>query len=449
MRLLHTEKLTFQEFIGDQIPQYAILSHRWGDAEVSYQDYRENKTTSGPGYSKILEFCKLAQSRGHEWAWIDTCCIDKTSSAELTESINSMWEWYRNSAECYVYLADVPDWVQMKPIEEESGDGESLGSDFRATWARLHNAEEKGDSERLDSKSLAAFQSSEWFSRGWTLQELIAPRRVRFCTTSWKILGAKSELALHLSRITGIGLPYVLSPEFIMEASIAMRMSWAAHRKTTRVEDIAYCMLGLFDVNMPLLYGEGMKAFMRLQRKLIKKYDDESIFAWRDNSIYFSGMLAISPEAFADSGSIIRLKYPAEQMLQYQVSNKGLELGVPSSLDPYHKGYWKSKIYSLSAPRFRHSILPLKTKYTKTLTKDPRGKDQKDIQLACEFSRSHFSVHRGDEPASRERKVIGITLIRVGGGWSRTNCGRFETWPDFVEKDGSSRSVYYVHQSGL
>lgn len=409
MRLLHTEKLTFRAFIGDQIPKYAILSHRWGEAEVSYQDYRENKTTSGPGYSKILEFCRLAQSRGHEWAWIDTCCIDKTSSAELTESINSMWAWYRDSAECYVYLADVPDWVQMRPIEERSNDG-----------------------ELLNSESLAALQTSEWFSRGWTLQELIAPREVLLCNTSWKILGAKLELAHHLSKITGIGLPYLFGPDYIKHASIAMRMSWAAHRKTTRVEDIAYCLLGLFDVNMPLLYGEGMKAFMRLQRKLIKKYDDESIFAWRDEG-HFSGMLADSPGAFADSGMIIALQPPPERKLQYQLTNRGLELGVPSGLDLYHRGFWKSKI---------DPLIPAMSKYNKNSTKDPSGKYQKDVQLACAFGTSY-------ESAQGRPTIIGITLIRVGEKWSRMNCDRFETWPEFVEKDGSSRSVYYVSQPGL
>ena len=147
------------------------------------------------------------------WA-VDTCCIDKSSSAELTESINSMYRWYQEAAICYAYLFDV-----------QSGDMSSLSR-------------------------------SAWLTRGWTLQELIAPARVEFYSSTWDNLRTKASLKKEISAVTGIDVE-VLEGADPDRFSVTKRMSWASKRTTTRVEDRAYSLLGLFGVNMPMLYGEG------------------------------------------------------------------------------------------------------------------------------------------------------------------------------------------------
>lgn len=171
------------------------------------------------------------------------CCIDKTSSAELSEAINSMFSWYQNAAVCYAYLSDVPKSTDVSAAE-------------------------------------SSFSKSRWFTRGWTLQELIAPCNLVFFSMDWHTLGTKIELSSRISSITGIERKF-LSGKSLELASAAKIMSWAALRKTSRVEDIAYCLLGLFDINMPLIYGEGKKAFRRLQEEIMtSRSEDHSLFAW-------------------------------------------------------------------------------------------------------------------------------------------------------------------------
>ncbi|KAI0518308.1 HET-domain-containing protein [Xylaria bambusicola] len=203
------------------------------------------------GYWKILKACLLARKDGLKFLWVDTNCIEKTSSAELSEAINSMYAWYRSSAVCYAYLSDVY-------IKDPTYDG-------------------TGD---LRGDSLESFRRSRWFRRGWTLQELLAPRKVRFFSHDWTFIGTKKEMASLLEEITRVDKKYLLYAQDIRSASIAQRMAAVADRTTTRPEDIAYCLLGLFNVNMPLLYGEGAMAFVRLQEEIMKVSDDHSIFAW-------------------------------------------------------------------------------------------------------------------------------------------------------------------------
>jgi hypothetical protein len=243
MRLLDTRTLEIHEFLGDiesqQFPRYAILSHTWGEGECSLRDMSLPEVTQKAGFKKIKFCCDQAVKDGLQWVWVDTCCIDKTSTAELSEAINSMFQWYRQSAICYVYLADV---------------------------------------QHTDGLELA---HSRWLTRGWTLQELIAPADVRFYDQSWCFIGLKSERSMQecLTGATGIEASILLGGP-LEYVPIARKMSWAANRSTTRVEDAAYCLLGLFDVNMPLLYGEGKKAFRRLQQEIMKVSEDHSLFAW-------------------------------------------------------------------------------------------------------------------------------------------------------------------------
>ncbi|KIM54616.1 hypothetical protein SCLCIDRAFT_57700, partial [Scleroderma citrinum Foug A] len=245
------------KFCDDEATEYAILSHRWIAQEVDYNEMVElakmkrqerDEIRRRDGYRKILQSCEQAKKDGYEWLWVDTCCIDKRSSAELSEAINSMYRWYKNAKVCYAYLHDMSDPLFPTARSEERY------PDFLG-WP-------------------------EWFSRGWTLQELIAPSNVQFFNKNWQTIGDKRTLAPTLRNITGV-------PEHILihglegnRPCVAQMMSWAAYRKTTRVEDRVYSLMGLLDVNMPMLYGEGKKAFHRLQLEIIRASNDQSIFAW-------------------------------------------------------------------------------------------------------------------------------------------------------------------------
>lgn len=240
MWLLHTSTLLLHEFVGANIPPYAILSHTWGSAEeeVSFRDMQKDRVTaaSKAGYTKVQKCCLKAAQDGYQYVWIDTCCIDKCSSAELSEAINFMYKWYQNAKVCYVYLFDVP----------------SSGFD---------------PSPKVRDDPLS---KSRWFTRGWTLQELVAPRYIEFLGQDWNLIGTKisepeSGLVVpaenpldydflpKLAMITGITAKYFKSPSLIPYVSSARKFFWAARRQATREEDIAYALMGLFGVNMPIL----------------------------------------------------------------------------------------------------------------------------------------------------------------------------------------------------
>lgn len=246
MRLLNSKERKLEEFFDDQLPEYAILSHTWGADEVVYSDVVRDqnllKDDGNPWTGKIRDSCKKAADEGFLYIWIDTVCIDKSSSAELSEAINSMYAWYGKAKRCYAYLADVPTEVDINSKE-------------------------------------SVFAKSRWFTRGWTLQELIAPQDVVFYSQDWVKLGEKSsndENSLHdiISSITRIDSTVLQGLRDLESMSLAKRMSWASTRRTTRIEDRAYCLMGLFNVNMPMLYGEGEKAFIRLQEEIMKESDD-------------------------------------------------------------------------------------------------------------------------------------------------------------------------------
>jgi hypothetical protein len=238
MRLLKRNdsgELSLTEFYGNQIPPYAILSHTWGPngQEITFKDIMDGTGKDKSGYIK-LQFCADQATRdGLHYFWVDTCCIDKSSSAELTESINSMFRWYREAAKCYVYLSDV--------------------------------------SEK-DSDREAAFRRSRWFTRGWTLQELIAPVSLEFYSLEGTLLGDRIATEGQVHEITGIAIQ-ALQGNPLANFTVAERMSWAAKRQTTRKEDEAYSLLGIFDIHIPLIYGEGENAFFRLQEEIEKHSD--------------------------------------------------------------------------------------------------------------------------------------------------------------------------------
>ena len=295
MRLMNTSTLRMHEFFGSDIPDYAILSHTWEDGEFLFQHMANPEALHLPGFAKISKFCERARSESLEFAWIDTCCIDKSSSAELSEAINAMYQWYSRASVCYVYLSDV-------------------------SVVLAQNDDEKADRGKK-------LQDCRWFTRGWTLQELLAPRFVKFFDKDWINFGSRRSLVPDLVSTTGIDATHLERPH---SASVATRMSWASSRKTTRVEDIAYCLIGLFEVNMPLLYGEGEKAFERLQHEILKISDDESIFAWRNESLLQSGMLALSPADFSDSGDVGPTRNSRRSPTA--MTNRGLRIDIEQHL---------------------------------------------------------------------------------------------------------------------
>ncbi|KAI0113646.1 heterokaryon incompatibility protein-domain-containing protein [Nemania sp. FL0031] len=179
MRLLDVYSLHIYEFYGKDIPPYVILSHTWGPDEVTFQDlqrvpYWTDETTRKRGFSKIGLCCQLARQNGFSYAWVDTCCIDKRNHVELSEAINSMYTWYANAEICFVLLEDVL-----------MGDPSS-------------NATFKED------LTLKSFSKSRWFTRGWTLQELISPACVVFYDRNGEMIGTKSSLQQEISTITKI-----------------------------------------------------------------------------------------------------------------------------------------------------------------------------------------------------------------------------------------------------
>ncbi|KIV86704.1 hypothetical protein PV11_02302 [Exophiala sideris] len=286
MRLLHTTNISQHKFSDGDIPKYAILSHRWVEnEEISLNDFKEGPLRDKSGWAKIQQSCKFAKSLNHDWIWIDTCCIDKSNSEELSEAIKSMYHWYRNAECCLTYLCDV-----------------SKDSDP----SRIFKV--KGSSK-----------DSEWFRRGWTLQELLAPRQLRFYDMEWNYLGTRSQLVNELQTVTGIDIKYLQGGTTFRNACIATRMSWMANRTTKRKEDMAYSMLGIFNLTMPIVYGEDERehAFERLQELLLGKHYDDSLFAWRIPHDFIGaqsqsweldgwrrdewGMLAPHPCCFAES----------------------------------------------------------------------------------------------------------------------------------------------------
>ncbi|KAL6244535.1 hypothetical protein RBB50_008777 [Rhinocladiella similis] len=250
IRLIDTTTLRMQVFVGAKIPVYAILSHTWvEDEEVDFQEMNaiqsdpEHRATEKSGYDKIQATCREARRQDIPYAWVDTCCIDKSSSADLSEAINSMFAWYRNAKACFVFLADVGP----------------------------------------NSNILTALRHCRWMSRGWTLQELIAPRDLRFYNNSWEYVDNKKSLMQEIREITAINYEVLNDCGALSDVPVARRMSWASHRETTRVEDIAYCLLGIFDVNIPLLYGEGGEGLYQTSGRdnpTLRRSLDLLQFAW-------------------------------------------------------------------------------------------------------------------------------------------------------------------------
>ena len=303
MWLLDVKTYTLTDVINPAGIRYAILSHTWSVGEISFTDIqRPELARKKLGWHKIEQTCRVAAERGIRYVWIDTCCIDKSSSAELSEAINSMFAWYKASAECYVHLEDLDGWACDSDLHHSLWAGNSDLGRFGCLIC--------------DPVLAAALPACRWFTRGWTLQELIAPKNLYFYDRNWERRGMKSSLKTVLSGITKIDPETLLDPERLSLIPVGKRMSWAASRETTRVEDMAYCLLGIFGVNMPLIYGEGANAFLRLQEAVALATEDLSLFAWTGESgsrgLPYSGVLARAPSQFASCSFLENIDDPLE-----------------------------------------------------------------------------------------------------------------------------------------
>lgn len=243
MRLLRADdsgELSFVEYAGRETPPYAILSHTWGadGDEVTFRDILEGGGKGKPGYRKLSFCAKQAVNDGLQLFWVDTCCIDKSSSAELQEAINSFYQWYQKADKCYAYLSDVS-------TRGLAGNGSAA----QQGWKQ-------------------AFQDSRWFTRGWTLQELLAPIAVEFFSVEGERLGSKASLLQEIRAATGISIE-ALQGTPLHRFRVETRLAWADRRITKRPEDKAYALLGIFEIYLPLIYGEGENnAFRRLREEI-------------------------------------------------------------------------------------------------------------------------------------------------------------------------------------
>jgi hypothetical protein len=365
MRLLHTSALTLHEFFDENVPSYGILSHTWVEGEeVSYQEMSNlspsAKTKSG--YKKITKCAERVKQLGFDYVWIDSCCIDKSSSAELTESINSMYRWYEKSETCLAYMVDVH-------LDENTLDESNLEKD----------PELIGPKGSKTLRRYPGFSSSRWFTRGWTLQELIAPRNLEFYDSDWRIIATIQDVAREIEKFTAIPKAVLLSGA--TEAyCVAEKMKWASKRATTRREDMAYCLLGLFDINMPLLYGEGDRAFKRLQEEILKSSEDLSIFLWQDSDdseCVHRGLLAQSPAEFSNfalSWACVAEHWTTPEDFHDKtwttpqqpcwITNIGLQLKI-ELLDP--RTYFKTAMYNDSTT-FYNDLEPKDDEYVFNVT---------------------------------------------------------------------------------
>jgi hypothetical protein len=278
MWLLDVETLDLHQFVGDSIPAYAILSHTWGLEEVGFSEMIKPKHLESAqrqsGFHKIAMCCAQAQRDGYNWALVDTCCIDKRSSAELSEAINSMFECTNVPAAAMSICPTLR--VVTRP--------------FRCLV--------------IVDGSHAAGPCKNCLPP----RKLFSSQRIGLPSAQAIDLLSHIDLADDVSKITGIPTDFLISKKGLWQTLVAPRISWASRRKTTREEDHAYSLMGMFDISMPILYGEGLeKAFARLQHEIMRKNPDQSILSWYHADATSNRLPADSPDCFQNSGNVMPL----------------------------------------------------------------------------------------------------------------------------------------------
>ncbi|KAK4565695.1 hypothetical protein LTR86_003543 [Recurvomyces mirabilis] len=321
-RLLDVKSHRLVPFPRDQAPPYAILSHTWGPEgeEITYQEWLEaetlsaKSTTSSPsdavrpyrkGYAKIYDACRQAEADSFKYLWSDTCCINKENDAELSEAIRSMYAWYAHAQRCYAYLSDL----------NINTDGHDRSTPATTTDVVIANAQ---------ADLALGLSRCVWFTRGWCLQELLAPKEICFFDSSWRSVEYPDILPQLISAITKIPVAVLTQQIPISDCCLAQRLSWAADRRTSRVEDRAYSLFGILGVNMAPMYGEGSDAFARLQRELLQDTRDPTIFAWTSaDPARKTSLLAATPEDFRHSTNI-RVKRALGTSCHFSRTNVGI-----------------------------------------------------------------------------------------------------------------------------
>ncbi|KAI0644529.1 heterokaryon incompatibility protein-domain-containing protein [Trametes meyenii] len=417
MRLLNTRTGEFHWFNDPRRVRYAILSHVWSvQGEQSFQDVQDARKAlsrsrrrrgartsadqagaEGAGSAlqhsqtvessqlsllslKVRDFCVYAREQGYDWAWVDSCCIDKSSSAELSEAVNSMYEWYERAAICYAYLADV------------GGDDDP--------WAEC-----------------SQFRVSRWWTRGWTLQELLAAANVVFVASDWSLLGTKNNLAKAIEEVTGIQQTVLRRWTPLNAVPVAQRMFWASKRVTTRVEDEAYSLMGIFGVKMVTNYGEGRHAFTRLQEEILRRVPDQSLFVWgtRRGSLTPVGFSVDAPTPFLDG-----LDQPSLSIVQGQnlLASSPRDFSDCSDIDI--NVYETAGSHIPQAPmEYTMTSYGVRTQMPLILRHSPEEEDgpMKLAVLACSYGYS--SWYRKDEnELGYRRGRLGLLLVSdlVRGG---------------------------------
>ncbi|KAF4428918.1 hypothetical protein F53441_14031 [Fusarium austroafricanum] len=397
MWLLATNTLAFVHVMNPEDYKFAILSHTWGDEEVSFQDMSDlDRARKKSGFQKIDKTCEIAQRRELQYAWIDTCCIDKTSSAELSEAINSMYRWYQLSEVCFTYLVDFQD------------DTTGVVNDF---------------------------DKCRWFSRGWTLQELIAPRNEEFYSCTWQLIGDKVSLAPMLASAAGIDTKVLLGETRLSKIPVAVKMSWAAKRKTTRVEDAAYCLLGIFDINMPMLYGEGHKAFYRLQQMILQETHDLSLFAWEqapDSNRRYRGIFADAPAEFSEiTTSFDRHVRPRIQ--DTVLTSRGLEM---ETIIGSFRGTGTIIIPLTQSPN--PQAIQIQRIGTSFVRRHPEAIDNFEHSWERKVKKIHIrtlvSPEEDEELSTKQDPGVSLEFV-LPKEWSKqiTNCGPSWAWDSYEE----------------
>ncbi|KAI9148005.1 Vegetative incompatibility protein [Paramyrothecium foliicola] len=420
MRLLNIETLQIENGFADerlteaeaglwnptraQPPPYAILSHRWVGDEVVFANFedvdrqalrtpvarmRAGMTDREKSLYKIAGACQTAQQEGQNGAgqtdsikhiWIDTVCINKVDMQEYSIAINSMFRWYTAASICYVHLHDVE-------------------------WRGEHDAE-----------SMRQFKESEWWTRGWTLQELVAPTNLHFYDASWRHIGTKQSLADAVALASGISREHLSGSDW-EKASLAQKFSWQSRRSTTLIEDRAYCMLGLLPgINMDARYGEGEKEFMRLQAIIFDSWPhnepfDESLFAWKSDKYEYSGLFAPAPGCFKESGDVVFLPALARPRRLPEVREGKGSPGIV--IDPQwnvemniYSIFWVPIIVHLltGGVTFCYPLIPALLTY--------KGKEEHSVVLNC------WKKDNDGEP-----RCLSIAVEKEDGTWRRVDCG--------------------------
>jgi hypothetical protein len=323
--------------------KYAILSHRWlpGNQEPLYhQMLKEPKeVTDGPGWEKLQRFCHTAKVvQNCEFAWSDTCCINKTSSSELDESIRSMFRWYRNSHVCIASLSETADLAALR-LQEKGGSG---------------------------NKAVDA-----WFERGWTLQELLAPLQIKFYGKNWDplIQGSTNDrdskvIMEKISALTDVHTDDLESFTPGIDR-VPEKMLWASRRHTSRTEDLAYSLIGIFDISLMIVYGEGNRAFFRLMEEVIKRYDKWDVFLWSGRCSRYNAALPYAPRSYA-GGCIETLRNACVLAASYEygdrrfaLTNHGLEIWVlvlEVDVEEISEELSESRCISFKEDRFRVKV---------------------------------------------------------------------------------------------